>query len=155
MDFFEKMGKRISDASQNVAQQTKGLAETTKLNSAISKTEKQIAQLISVLGQTYYENHKNDPSAEGLDTIAQINTLYAEIEANREKIKQIKGITKCANCGTELPAGASFCNVCGTQVTPPAQPEPAAAPAGRVCPTCQAAVEEGNLFCKYCGTKLS
>lgn len=153
MDFFEKIGKRISDAGQNVAQQTKDLAETTKLNSAISKTEKQITQLFTVLGQAYYENHKNDPNTEQQDTISQINALYAEIEANREKIKQIKGITKCANCGTELPAGAAFCNVCGNPVTPAAQPEPTA-PQGRVCPTCQAAVEEGFLFCKYCGTKL-
>ena len=36
MAFFEQLGKRLTDAGQNVVQQTKNLADVTQLNSAIS-----------------------------------------------------------------------------------------------------------------------
>lgn len=74
----------------------------TKLNSAISEREKRISQLFLLNGQSYYEGHKNDPVAEELDKIAEINSLYSEFAANREKIKQIKGVTKCDNCGAKI-----------------------------------------------------
>ena len=37
MAFFEQLGKRLADAGQGVAQQTKNLADVTRLNSAIPK----------------------------------------------------------------------------------------------------------------------
>lgn len=55
MAFFEEIGKRLTDAGQNVAKQTKNLADVTQLNSAISEREKKIAQLFSAIGQAYYE----------------------------------------------------------------------------------------------------
>lgn len=37
---FEQLGKRLTDAGQDVVQQTKNLADVTQLNSAISDKEK-------------------------------------------------------------------------------------------------------------------
>ena len=45
MAFFEQIGKHLSDAGQNVAQQTKKLADVTQLNSTISEKQKKISQL--------------------------------------------------------------------------------------------------------------
>ena len=42
MAFFEEIGKRLTNAGQNVAQQTKNLADVAQLNSAISDKEKKI-----------------------------------------------------------------------------------------------------------------
>lgn len=153
MAFFEQIGKRLTDAGQNVAQQTKDLAEVTKLNSTISDKEKKISQLFLLIGQSYYENHKNSEEAEELDRIAEINGLYSEINADREKIKQIKGVVKCENCGTDVPLNASFCNACGAKVD---RVGAASINAGteRTCPVCHAVVEKDNLFCTRCGSKL-
>lgn len=153
MAFFEQIGKRLTDAGQNVAQQTKDLADVTKLNTAISEKEKRVSQLLLRVGQSYYERHKDDDAAEEPERIAEINALYAEIFASREKIKQIKGVVKCENCGADVPLHATFCNACGAKVT---RVEPAKKPVqeGCVCPHCQAIVEKGNLFCNYCGTKI-
>lgn len=153
MAFFEQIGKRLTDAGQNVAQQTKDLADVTKLNSAISEKEKKISQLFLVIGQSYYEGHKNDDSAEELEKIAEINTLYAEILESREKIKHIKGVVKCENCGADVPLGASFCNACGTKVNR-SEADNGNTKDGYLCPVCHAVVEKGNLFCNYCGTKI-
>ena len=123
MAFFEQLGKRLTDAGQNVAQQTKNLADVTQLNSAISDREKKISQLYLSIGQQYYESHKGDLSAEHRELINEINTLQAENEQNREKIKQIKGVVKCPHCGADVPLNAAFCSICGTkmiQSVPPA-----------------------------------
>ena len=55
MAFFEQLGKRLADAGQGVAQQTKNLADVTRLNSAISEKERKISQLYLAIGQSYYE----------------------------------------------------------------------------------------------------
>ncbi len=153
MAFFEQLGKRLSDAGQDVAQKTKNLADVTQLNSANSDKEKQIKQLMFDLGKAYFENHKNDPTAENVEKIQSIKNLYVEIHENHEKIKQIKGIVKCDNCGADVPVNATFCNGCGAKVN---RPDPAAvsANAQRFCPNCDAVVPEGNMFCTKCGTKL-
>ncbi len=50
----------------------------------------------------------------------------------------------CANCGAELPEGASFCGNCGVKYV---------APVIRKCSNCGAILSEGNNFCPNCGTK--
>ncbi len=154
MAFFEQIGKKLTDAGQNVAQQTKNLADITQLNSAISEKERNIAQLLSELGREYYEAHKADEGCEFSEKLTQINALYAQICENREKIAQIKGIVKCEGCGADVPANASFCNACGAKVVRPEPPAAPAAPAGRVCPTCGGTVGAENAFCNHCGAKL-
>lgn len=155
MAFFEELGKKLSDAGQSVAQQTKNFADVTQLNSAISEAEKKITQLKTELGNAYYEAHKNEANVEGADIIAQINSLYADIQTTKDKINDIKGIVKCTKCGADVPAGSAFCNSCGTKVEIPAAAEAvAAAPSKNACPKCGTVVAEGNAFCNNCGTKI-
>ena len=45
MAFFEQLGKRLTDTGQNVARQTKNLADVTQLNSAIADKEKRFPNL--------------------------------------------------------------------------------------------------------------
>ena len=153
MAFFEQIGKRLSDAGQNVAQQTRNLADVTQLTNLNSQKERQISQLYAAIGQAYYENHKNDPAAEELEGIQKINALYAEILQNQEKIKQIKGVTKCEICGADVPASATFCNACGAKVARVVATAEVVTGA-RLCPVCGSGVAEGNLFCTNCGNRM-
>lgn len=153
MDFFEQLGKRLTDAGQDVAQQTKNLADVTQLNSAISDKEKRISQLYLNIGQLYYEEHKDDSTAEHQETIGEINALYAEIAQNREKIKQIKGVAKCPRCGTDVPLNAAFCNACGTKMERTGGTSETNG-AQRHCPVCHAVVGAEDAFCNNCGAKV-
>ncbi len=153
MAFFEEIGKHLTGAGQNIAQQTKSIADVTKLNSAISEKEKKISQLLLLIGQSYYEKHKNDDNAEELDKIAEIKALYSEIFTYREKIKQIKGVVKCKNCGADVPLTASFCNSCGAKVNS-VETNSVNTDTECLCPACHAIVEKGNLFCTHCGAKI-
>ena len=153
MAFFAQLGKRLTDAGQSVAQQTKNLADVTQLNSAISDREKRISQLYLNIGQLYYEGHKGDLSAEHREIIEEIDALYAEIVQNREKIKQIKGVVKCPNCGADVPLNAAFCNGCGAKIE---RSESASGITGaqRYCPACHAVVDSEDSFCNNCGAKI-
>lgn len=154
MAFFDELGKRLTNAGQGVAQQTKNFTDVARLNSAISDKEKKIAQLYASIGQSYFQRHKDDAGAEEAQQIAQINALFQEIAQCREEIKQIKGVVKCPSCGAEVALHSAFCNSCGARVP---QAEAAEAPVpedAQICPNCHAAVPKENLFCDHCGTKL-
>lgn len=153
MALFEQIGKRLTDAGSNVAQQTKDLAEVTKLNTAIAEREKKISQLLLQLGQSYYKKHRNDDTANEFGEIAKINALYVEILACKERIKEIKGVTKCENCGADVPLNSAFCNACGAKVNRIDNTQSRLREVC-VCRNCQAVVEKGNLFCAQCGTKI-
>lgn len=150
MAIFEQIGKKLSDMGQGVAQGTKNLTDTARLNGLISDEEKNIAKLITELGQGYYNLHKNDPEGELAQIVSAINEAYNNIEQHKEQIKTIKGVTKCDNCGADVANGAAFCANCGA----PNASAPAAAPAAKFCANCGTAVEAGAAFCNNCGNKL-
>lgn len=157
MSFFEQLGKRLSDAGQGVAQQTKNFADVTRLNGVISGKEKQIIQLYGAIGQAYYQRHRDDPAAEELEQIQAINALLREIDQCREEIKQIKGVAKCPSCGADVPLHSAFCSACGAKLPEQQPPEQTAEPtpaAGPVCPNCHAPLEEGAKFCIHCGARM-
>ena len=145
MAFFEGIGKKLSDAGQSVAQQTKNFADVAQLNSAINEAEKKIAQFKNELGQLYYEAHKTDANVEGANIIAQINALYDEIQTTKEKINSIKGIVKCEKCGASLPQNSKFCLQCGEKI---------AESSLVTCPGCGKQVQKGK-FCLECGYKFA
>lgn len=153
MAFFEQLGKRISDAGQGVAQQTKNLADVTRLNSAISEKERRIAQLYQTLGKNYYERHRNLAADDEQGMVEQLDALHDEVARCREEIKQIKGVTKCAVCGADIPLHAAFCNACGAKVAEAGQQQERSQ--GPVCPACGQPVSRDNAFCIHCGTKLA
>lgn len=172
MEFFEKLGKKLSSMSQSAgkkisnmgqaaAKQTKNISDIARLSTANTECAKKIGQLYQAIGEAYYKNHKDDENAEMADQIAQINALVAEIKKARDEIDRIKGIVKCTNCGKELSAEDSFCTACGTKLEKPEVPvEEAAAKENAeeaspaVCPNCNAFVGDRDT-CGVCGTKLS
>jgi len=155
MAIFEQIGKRLTDAGQGATQQAKNFAEITRLNGVISDKEKRISQIYTEIGRSYYEEHKDDPQAEGLEHIAEINGLNAEILQCRESIKLIKGVTKCPNCGADVPLNAVFCNACGAKIIPAVRVEDVSVSQPMLlCPECRKPVPTGDLFCSHCGAKI-
>lgn len=53
------------------------------------------------------------------------------------------GTVRCPNCNTLNPAGAKFCNNCGTKLD-----------GKKTCPNCKAENAADAKFCNNCGTKL-
>lgn len=88
---------------------------------------------LSEIGQAYYEHHKIDPQGEEIERIQKISSLNAEILECKENIKQIKGVTKCPNCGADVSLDAAFCNACGTKIPPAAKVEDISSNESELC----------------------
>lgn len=152
MAIFDTIGKQISNVTQNVAHQTKTLADITQLNSAISDKQSKIQQLYLSVGQAFYEAHKTDPSAEEGELIGKINMLFEEISQCRDKIGQLRGNHTCPNCGREVSSNAQYCDSCGLKIEKIAPSQQAEKE--KSCAQCGAPISEGNVFCTQCGYKL-
>ena len=148
--FFENLGRKISNAGQEVAQQTKNFAEITKLNGVISDRQKKIEAIYTEIGRIYYVLHKEDMNCDQLQKVVQIRDMEAEIEQLQEQIKQVRGYTKCNICGADIPNGAKFCNSCGNKVEAPVYNQVPM----KVCPNCGAQIAEDCLFCTSCGYRM-
>lgn len=146
MAFFETLGGKIINAGQSIAQSTKNFADVTKLNSTVSDYEKQIMDLYTIVGKAYYERHKNDVNAEERQRIMAINALFKQIEDLKQQVKEIEGLTKCPNCGGDVPRDALFCNNCGSKIIKET--------AGRHCSNCGMPLAADSMFCAHCGTKV-
>ena len=79
--------------------------------------------------------------------------MNAEILQNQEKIKEIKGIGKCANCGADVSPNSAFCNSCGAPIVQ-AKPVNPTVESAKFCTVCGSPVPAGNLFCVHCGSRI-
>jgi len=64
----------------------------------------------------------------------------------------------CAECGSQQPDGANYCDQCGTplgKIAPEAPPPAAKAQSSpTICPACGNQVKPGVTFCDNCGARL-
>lgn len=156
MAFFEQIGRRITNAGQEVAQQTKNLTEITRLNAKISENKKKMSQLLFEMGQDYYLKHKRETDNEEQNYINRVNELFREVMDFQDEIERIKTADVCKVCGSRIVEGSCFCMSCGARLNAN-QIESnllTESSSGRNCPNCGAAVDEDSTFCTSCGTKL-
>ena len=156
MDIISKIGKTITNKTQDVVQGTKDLVEVARINSLIAEERRKIEGLYSQLGKSYYEQ-----SLSGAADFAALNDLCREItDANQriaeynEQILQIKGVRQCPFCGAEVSSGAAFCSACGKNVSGQAEAQQASDQKAKFCPGCGSELAEGSVFCSNCGQKV-
>lgn len=154
MEFFDKIGDKISSKSKDVAKKAKNITDLTKLNSRIHDFEKMIKDSQAQIGKIYFEANTNNPGTEYMELFQNIINAQGEIIRCKEEIIQIKGIKNCAGCGAEIPNEAVFCPSCGIKneiidvsYTEESEEEIA-------CPGCGAGVSADTAFCSKCGTKV-
>jgi len=96
MGFFDDLGKKLSDASQDVMQKGKEMADTAKFNSQIHDEEKKISAVYSKIGKKYFEVFENAPSEEFKAFIDEIHAAQAKIAEIQEKLNALKNEGKAA-----------------------------------------------------------
>ena len=156
MAFFEALGKKITETSQEVVQKTKETAEILKLNSMISDEETQLKEYYIELAKAYYEANKDSVPEEYASYFANITEKHTNIANLNDQINKVKGMFPCPNCGASLQSEALFCSSCGTKIEKPENPVPVAEEAADVkcCKKCGEPIQEGFAFCINCGAKL-
>lgn len=116
MEFFERLGKTVAEASQKTIAKTKEFADTSKLNMMISDEEKNIMNQYTLIGKMYVDEHKEDYEGTFADMFRRIQESEDKIQDYKKQIQDIKGVQRCKHCGAEIPTSAAFCTCCGKPV---------------------------------------
>ncbi len=149
MAIFGARGRKAEDPGQSVVQPAAEPSEAEKLNGQISVLEKKLDELFLALGRTCFEQQRDDEASQNREAIRGIAGVYEEIQAAKERIRQIENAEKCPRCGAILASDALFCSNCGQKI----ERRPQAAPERQMfCMNCGAKLTEGAKFCIACGT---
>lgn len=123
----------------------------------ISRVEGEIQEKIFQLGQMYYEKNKDNKEVEP-DFYAQLD-LITKLDENRKSFYmnklRLEGKMMCANCGTVIPYGSIFCNICGKRADEKQEGGDVPESGVRICTVCGAVLDEESLFCEKCGNRTT
>ena len=149
MAFLKNLGEKIGSAAGSAADKAKKMAETSKLNSAISTEEKHINQAYMDIGKQIFEQDKDNPDSLVAEHCNKIIAAQHTIEELKQKIADLNKVE-------EKPV------VIEAEVLPPVvdavveapQPQVESAPR-KFCSNCGAENNISSKFCNACGQPMN
>ena len=125
------------------------------LQSVISSEDRLRQDLIYQIGVRYLDLHREDPEAGLADLISQIKDSEARSEDAKTRLRTLKGLTLCPQCGAEVSLQAPFCMYCGYKMPVPQPVYPQQPQGGKIfCNKCGMQLPAGSKFCGRCGNKI-
>ena len=128
-DFFENLGKIISEKAEvvskktgevvdAVAKKTEQTVEVQKIKNQIHVMERNNERDFKDIGKMIYDRYKKGEVVDAgyLELCEAISEREDSIEKSKREIAEIKGIDVCAKCDAPLEANAKFCSKCGAKV---------------------------------------
>lgn len=126
MDFFDKLGKKATEAYKMTADKTGKIAKETKNKFKIGELRTQINEIYEEIGKKVYEKHVREEEIcikEDLEEqCTKIDVLSDEIESLLKECLELKDRKQCQRCYKEIEKDVKFCPNCGKkQDTTPAK----------------------------------
>ena len=118
MEFFDKLGKKASEAYKITADKTGKIAKETKMRLKMSELKSQVNDLYEEIGKKIYEKHiaKEEVKKEKIEEICvQIDVLSDEIESLLKQCLDLRDKKQCSKCFTEIDKNVKFCPNCGAK----------------------------------------
>ena len=121
MEFFDKLGKKASEAYKMTADKTGKIAKETKMKLRISELRTKINDIYEEIGKKVYESHvtKNEESIkkEIEEKCIEIDAHSDEIETLLKQCLELKDKKQCPKCYAEIEKNVKFCPNCGVKQT--------------------------------------
>lgn len=121
MEFFDKLGKKASEAYKITADKTGRIAKDTKNKLKIGELRTQINDIYEEIGKKVYEKHvreeEMDISKELDEQCTKIDVLSDEIDALLKECLELKDKKQCPKCYKEIEKDDKFCPNCGKKQT--------------------------------------
>ena len=119
MEFFDKLGKKASEAYRITADKTGKIAKETKLKLKIGDLKSKINDIYEEIGKKVYEKHvkKEEISIEKdlEEECTKIDVMSDEIESLLKECLDLKDKKQCPKCYTEIEKDVKFCPNCGAK----------------------------------------
>lgn len=118
MSIFDKLGKKVEEATQIATKKSGELVEITKLSTNIKSEEQNIKRLYEEIGRTVYENSLiNSELYSHIGKFSdEIQESQSEINSLKARLRELKNIKLCQNCNSEVSSSSSFCDQCGEKL---------------------------------------
>lgn len=117
MDFFDKLGKKASEAYKVTADKTGKIAKEAKLKMKISELKSEINTIYEEIGKIVYQKHiredELDISNDVDEYCTKIDCLSDEIDSILKQCLELKDKKQCPKCFVEMDKEAKFCPECG------------------------------------------
>ena len=121
MEFFDKLGKKASEAYKITADKTGKIAKETKLKLKINELKSQVSEIYEEIGKKVYEKHvreENISIKQDLESeCTRIDVLSDEIEELLQQCLNLKDKKQCPKCYKEIDKEDKFCPNCGEKQT--------------------------------------
>jgi len=128
-NFFQDLGKIISEKAEVVAKKTGEVAdvvakrteqtvEVQKIKAQIHTMERNNDRDYKDIGKMIYDKFKNGEGADAeyIELCDAIAEREASIAKAKEEIAKIKGLDVCPECDSHIEPDAKFCPKCGVAV---------------------------------------
>mgnify|MGYP005827827187 FL=1 len=116
MEFFDKLGKKASEAYKITADKTGKIAKETKMKFKMNDLKSQINEIYEEIGKNVYEKHvkkENISINDFEEECTKIDVLSDEIEGLLKECLDLKDKKQCPKCYKEIEKDAKFCPSCG------------------------------------------
>lgn len=121
MEFFDKLGKKASEAYKVTADKTGKIAKETKLKFRIGELKTQINDMYEEIGKKVYEKHVREEDIcikkDLEEQCTKIDVLSDEIDSLLKECLELKDKKQCKNCYKEIEKNDKFCPNCGEKQT--------------------------------------
>ena len=117
-EFFEDLGKFITETAGNVGKKTEEVMDVQKLKNQIRSLERSNQKDLTDLGKIIYERFQKE---EGID--AELEVICEEIRKRRmivsafeKKLADMRGVKECESCHELIEKDMKFCPHCGAEM---------------------------------------
>ena len=121
MEFFDKLGKKASEAYKMTADKTGKIAKETKMKLKIGELRTQINDIYEEIGKKVYEKHVREENIsiekEIEEKWTQIDVISDEIDSLLKQCLELRDKKQCPKCYTEIEKEVKFCPNCGEKQT--------------------------------------
>ncbi len=111
-NFKDSAGK----VTKNAMDGSKKMAEKIRIQSNISKAEKNLTQTYVKIGQKYEELYGNRSDPDFSVYMMEIADIRAQIAAARAELASLDTAVLCKNCGKYVTENQNFCPNCGSKI---------------------------------------
>ena len=119
MEFFDKIGKKASEAYKVTADKTGKMAKEAKLKMKMAELKNQVNDIYKEIGKKVYEKHVReeniDIKTDLEEECTKIDVLSAEIESKLKECLNLRDKKQCQKCFKEIDKNMNFCPECGAK----------------------------------------